>query len=68
MGYLLCPKCKIRRFQVKDKSGNSRVVIVNSDRRIELVHHEETLDGFNIDNLHCLGCSWTGPASKLVKY
>lgn len=62
----VCPQCKIRRFMVKDDEGNSVVVTVTEDNQIIPVHLEESLDGFDLDVLYCLGCSWKGSVKKLL--
>ncbi len=61
----LCPQCDIRRFCVKNENGEMRVVTVSSEGVIELVHPEESLDGFDLNILYCLGCSWKGSKSSL---
>ncbi len=68
MRYMVCPQCGIRRFQVKDNQGNALVVQVNRDYEIVPVHDEESLEGYNLDILYCLGCSWKGSVHELKKY
>ncbi len=63
----LCPQCKIRRFQVKNSKGESVVVTVDLDNNIIPIHEGVTLDGFDLDVLYCLGCSWKGTINNLVK-
>lgn len=65
---MVCPQCGIRRFQVKDNQGNALVVQVNRDYEIIPVHDEESLEGYNLDVLYCLGCSWKGSINDLKKY
>lgn len=62
----ICPQCKIRRFRVKDEKGNSVVVTVTDDNQIVPVHPEESLEGFDLEILYCLGCSWKGSVKKLI--
>lgn len=62
----LCPQCKIRRFNVKNDKGDSVVVTVTKNNEIIPVHPEQSLNGFNLDILYCLGCSWKGSANRLV--
>jgi hypothetical protein len=62
----LCPQCKIHRFNVKNDKGETVVVIVNENYEIIPVHPEESLDGFDVTTLYCLGCSWQGSPKKLV--
>jgi hypothetical protein len=61
----VCPQCKIRRFRVRNEKGDSVVVTVTEDNQIVPVHTEESLEGFDLDVLYCLGCSWKGSAKKL---
>jgi len=62
----LCPQCKIRRFQVKNDSGDCIVVTVTESNEIIPVHENESLEGFDLDVLYCLGCSWKGSVKSLV--
>lgn len=64
----LCPQCKVGRFRVRNASGASIVVEVDADFNIKALHENESLDGFNLDDLFCLGCSWHGSAKKLMDY
>lgn len=66
--YLVCPQCGIIRFQVKNNAGQSVVVQVTRDYEIVAVREEESLSGFNLDILYCLGCSWKGSLHSLKKY
>ncbi len=68
MRNLLCPQCKIKRFRVKNEIGESIVVTVNENFEVEPLHSEDSLEGFDLETLYCLGCSWSGTAKKLVKY
>lgn len=64
----LCPQCKVGRFRVFNQSGESIVVEVNESFEIVPLHPDQLLDGFDLETLFCLGCSWKGAASKLVKH
>ena len=68
MKYLYCPQCGIRRFQVRNSSGESCVVQVTDAFEIVPVREEDSLEGFNLDILYCLGCSWKGSVQSLKKY
>ena len=68
MRFLVCPQCGIDRFFVLNKAGERVLVKVNRDFQIILINPDENLDGFNLDLLYCLGCSWKGSKNKLVKY
>lgn len=69
MKKLLCPQCKILRFRVRNAAGDSVVVTVNEDYEIIPIHEHESLEGFDLTILYCLGCSWKGsPQSLSTKY
>ena len=62
----LCPQCKIRRFQVKNDAGQSVVVMVSENNEIIPIHDDESLEGFDLTVLYCLGCSWEGSVKSLI--
>ncbi len=62
---LLCPQCKIGRFCLKNESGERLVVTVGKDSIIRPVHAEQSLEGFDVSVLYCLGCSWKGTIRNL---
>lgn len=68
MKKLLCPQCKINRFRVKNDQGESVVVTVNEFFELIPIHPEESLDGFNLDIIYCLGCSWKGSPRSLSQH
>ena len=51
---------------VKNKIGEHVVVTVNEKLEIIPIYPEQSLDGFNLDILYCLGCSWKGSARSLT--
>jgi hypothetical protein len=63
---LLCPQCKIHRFCVKNKLGESVVVTVTEKLEIIPIHAHESIDGFDLTMLYCLGCSWSGSPESLA--
>jgi len=66
--YLVCPQCGIIRFLVKNQKGDSVVVQVTRDFEVVQVNPDDHLEGFNLDFLYCLGCSWKGNIKSLKKY
>lgn len=62
----LCPQCKIHRFRVKNGQGESVVVTVNELNEIIPIHPDTSLEGFDLNVLYCLGCSWKGSATSLI--
>jgi len=65
MRNLNCPQCGISRFYVKNESGESLLVTVNEKLKVLPVHEEDSLTGFDLTLLFCLGCSWQGPSQSL---
>lgn len=63
---LLCPQCKIHRFCVKNELGESVVVTVTEKLEIIPIHAHESLNGFDLTVLFCLGCSWRGSPESLA--
>ena len=68
MKFLLCPKCGIRRFYVKDEKGNNCLVQVTTDYVVVPVHEGDSLEGFDTETLYCLVCSWSGSPKSLKRY
>ena len=62
----LCPQCEVRRFQVKNERGEAVVVTVDEQNQINPIHEGTSLDGFDLDILYCLGCSWKGSVRQLI--
>jgi len=65
MKNLLCPQCEIHRFHIKNQSGDFMVVTVNENYEIEPIHSEESLEGYDLTIIYCLGCSWQGSTKSL---
>ncbi|MBP6355857.1 MAG: hypothetical protein KA303_01060 [Paludibacter sp.] len=65
MKKLNCPQCKINRFGVRNGKGESVVVTVNDAYEIIPIHPEESLEGFDLSIVYCLGCSWSGSPRNL---
>ncbi|HXK76596.1 MAG TPA: hypothetical protein PLK40_09020 [Bacteroidaceae bacterium] len=64
----LCPQCKIPSFYVMNEAGDRRLVYVDETTGEVVVRNEgETLDGFDLSIVYCLGCSWKGAPRKLMK-
>ena len=66
MKKLNCPQCKINRFRVRNAKGESVVVTVNDAYEIIPIHPEESLEGFDLSIVYCLGCSWSGWPDRLT--
>jgi len=66
MKNLLCPQCEVQRFHVKNELNEFLVVTVNEFFEITTVHSNDSLNGFNLSILYCLGCSWQGSPKSLI--
>lgn len=66
MSNKICPQCKIRRFRIKNDADEWLVVTVTKDNQIIPIHPEQSIDGFDLEVLYCLGCSWKGSVKKLT--
>lgn len=62
----LCPQCQIRRFNVKNDKGESIVVTLTNKNEVIPIKEGQSLEGFNLDELFCLGCSWKGSPTSLI--
>lgn len=65
MRKLKCPQCDIHRFFVKNENGETRLVNVTDQYEVVLVNEGESLQGFDLTMLYCLGCSWKGSPKSL---
>ena len=68
MKKMLCPQCKIAAMYVKNESGERRLVYVNDQAEGIPKNPDETLEGFDVSQVFCLGCSWHGSPEPLVRY
>jgi hypothetical protein len=68
MKFMICPQCGITIFHVKNNLGKRINVKVTREFDIIPVDETKSLEGFNLDELFCLGCSWNGKINDLKKY
>ncbi|MCD4833843.1 MAG: hypothetical protein K8R31_08625 [Bacteroidales bacterium] len=68
MKFMVCPQCGIANFYVKNSIGERLNVKVTRELDIIPVDESKSLEGFNLNELFCLGCSWHGKISDLKKY
>jgi hypothetical protein len=68
MRKLKCPQCDIERFFVKNDKLETRLVNVTDNFEIIPVHENESLEGFDLTLLYCLGCSWVGSPKSLKNH
>ena len=67
MKKMLCPQCKIAAMYVKNESGERRLVYVTDQAEVIPKNPDETLEGFDVSEVFCLGCSWHGSVTAQVK-
>ena len=65
---MLCPQCKIAAMYVKNERNERRLVYVTDSGEVVAKKEGESLDGFDVTEVFCLGCSWHGSPKKMVKY
>ena len=65
MRNLKCPQCEVHRFHVKNELNECVVVTVNERYEIIPVHATDSLTGFDLTEIYCLGCSWHGSPNSL---
>lgn len=51
---------------VKNEQGDRLLVYVLEDGKIVPKSPEESLEGFDLTEVYCLGCSWHGSSKRLV--
>ena len=67
MRKLLCPQCKIAAMYVKNEQGDRLLVYVLEDGEVVPKDPEDSMEGFDLTEVFCLGCSWHGSPKRLVK-
>jgi len=67
MRNLKCPQCEIHRFFVKNEKSETVLVTINDQYEVVKVHQDDSLEGFDLTMLYCLGCSWSGSPKSLRK-
>lgn len=65
---LVCPQCKIANFYVLNEAGDRKLVYVLTDYTVVAAKEGESLEGYDLSELFCLGCSWHGSPRRLVRY
>ena len=68
MSFLVCPQCGIMNFYVKNEKAERLNVKVTRELKIMPQDKTQKLEGYNLDVVYCLGCSWSGPVNLLKKY
>ncbi len=68
MRKLVCPQCKVAAVYVKNEKGDRLPVYVTDNGQIVPKDPKASLDGFNLEEVFCLGCSWHGNPRRMVRY
>lgn len=68
MRKMLCPQCKVGAFFVKNGQGERLLVYVSDKGEIVPKEASASLEGYDLGEVYCLGCSWHGRPDRLVKY
>ena len=66
MRKLLCPQRKVSALYVKSSGGERRSASVTDEYRVGTRNEGESLEGFDLDTVYCMGCSWSGSPRRLV--
>lgn len=67
MRKLLCPQCKVAALYVKNREGERRPVYVTAEGEVVPRTEGESLEGFDLETVYCMGCSWSGSPRRLVR-
>ena len=67
MKFMVCPQCGIANFYVLNNHGERLNVKVTRELEIVPIDKSKSLDGFILDVIYCLGCSWYGKVRELKK-
>ena len=52
---------------VKNAKGDRLTVYVMEDGSVVARHPENSLEGYDLSVVYCLGCSWSGSPKRMVK-
>ncbi len=67
MRKLLCPQCKIAALYVKNDRNERLLVYVMEDGEVVPKNPADSMEGFDLTEVYCLGCSWHGSPKDLVE-
>ena len=68
MRKLVCPQCKIASMYVKNSKGERLPVYVTDEGKVVLKNSSKSSEGFDMEEVYCMGCSWHGSPRRLVRY
>ena len=66
MKKMLCPQCKIAAMYVKNEAGERRLVYVTSEGEVVPKKEDESLEGFDLNEVFCLGAWKSQTISKVL--
>ncbi|WP_277132268.1 hypothetical protein [Bacteroides congonensis] len=67
MRKLLCPQCKIAALYVKNDRNERLLVYVMEYGEVVPKNPADSMEGFDLTEVYCLGCSWHGSPKRLVR-
>ena len=53
---------------MKNTAGDRLTVYVTEQGEVVPKYPDASLDGYDLSEVYCLGCSWHGSPKRLVKY
>ncbi|WP_455592771.1 hypothetical protein [Bacteroides sp.] len=65
MRKLLCPQCKITGMYVKNANGERLLVYITKEGNVIPKDSAASIEGFDMTEVFCLGCSWHGSPKQL---
>lgn len=68
MRKLLCPQCSIANLYIKNDQGERLLIFVTPELTIIPAKEGTSLDGFDLETIYCLGCSWSGGVRHLKRH
>ena len=68
MRKMLCPQCKVPSFYVKNGAGERLLVYVLENGSVTPKYPNDSIEGYDMSEVFCLGCSWHGLPKRAVKY
>ena len=68
MRKMVCPQCKVVAFFVTNGQGERLPVYISDKGEIVPKDSTSSLEGYDLDTVYCLCCSWRGTPKRLVRY
>ena len=61
----LCPQCKIASMYVKNDKEERLLVYVTEGGKVVPKYRGDSMEGFDLSEVYCLGCSWHGSPKEV---